>query len=82
MPPPGPTALEKDEKERETKLVVEIKEGVEIYPMDPRPVTVDVKLTKLRSNESLIEETSNRWELKLTARAVPATSSVAPGLAV
>ena len=49
IPPPGPKAVEKEEKEREIKLVVEIKERVETYPEDPRPLTVDVKLLVIAS---------------------------------
>ena len=53
IPPPGPNAVEKEEKERETKLAVEIKEDVkealEMYPIDPRPVTVESKLAELKN---------------------------------
>ena len=41
------TAVEKEENERETKFVVEIKESVETYPADPRPVTVETKFKPL-----------------------------------
>ena len=48
IPPPGPKAVEKEEKEKEIKLVVEMNEEVidkeEIYPLEPNPWTVETKL--------------------------------------
>ena len=47
-PPPRPKAVEKEEKDKETKFVVKIKEdvkeSVEIQSDDPRPCTVETKL--------------------------------------
>ncbi len=44
--PPGPNAVEKDEIATPMELFVErsedVKEAVEMYPADPKPVTVDV----------------------------------------
>ena len=53
IPPPGPNPVEKDENEKEMKFVVEIKDDVsdaeEIYPIEPRPVTVDKRVAELRN---------------------------------
>ncbi len=46
IPPPGPKAVENEEKLWLMKLVVEINEdvneAVEIYPLEPRPITVEL----------------------------------------
>jgi hypothetical protein len=44
IPPPGPNAVEKEEKLWEMKLVVEMRDSVETYPEDPNPCTVETKL--------------------------------------
>lgn len=66
-----PKAVEKEEKEREVKLVVEIneevKEAVERYPIDPNPMTVDVKLELLipPPGPNAVEKEEKDNEIKL-----------------
>ena len=68
------------------KLVVEINEDVkdneEIYPDEPRPATVESTFVLTIGISPLNEDTKSCWELRVTALAVPATSNVAPGVAV
>lgn len=58
--PPGPNAVEKDDIDKPTKFVVEIKddvkEAVEIYPDEPKPVTVDLRFAMLLNPNAVLNE--------------------------
>ncbi len=69
-PPPGPNAVENEEKLWLIKFVVEMKEEVreaeEIYPAEPNPVTVDVKLAidKPPPGPNAVEKEEKLWLIK------------------
>ena len=62
------------------KLVVEIKDAVEIYPADPNPWTVDTAFAVVNppGEAPLIEETLKANVLRVWNRPTPATSRATP----
>lgn len=49
-----------EEKERDTNVVVEMRDRVDTYPADPRPLTVDVKFVRSAKPTPLLNEEKER----------------------